>query len=234
MAENNLNITEEQFNAFQNSKQQGIERVLGPLYEKVFHAIVPFFMGGGVDLYPFCQCMPGTVFATMELIMPDGNGPIPNRLGTCELVACTRHQITTRSLKDSKKILERLKESLKLSKPANYDKVEQTPFDKIGDRIYKILTTMARFSFEAKLEPNETAEVPGDKENPGCCLIFDEFSPNGKHFEINGKPHGLLLCMEIHPSEMQYAMQNSGKNLIDKLKATGDWPYSDMDRKPVI
>jgi hypothetical protein len=234
MAENNSDVTKEQFEKFQNSKQEGMERVFGPLHEIVFHAIIPFLAGGGVDMYPFCQCIPGTVFATMELVGPDGSGPKPNRLGTYELVACTRHQVPPKSLEDSKRILKQLKESLESGNPSGYNKIEQTAFDKINDRIYKILTLTARFSFEAKLEPNETAEIPGDENEPGCCLIFDEFRPNGKRFEIVGKPYGLLLCMEIYPSEMRYAMQNGGKKLIDKLRAAGVYPYSDMDRSPVV
>lgn len=236
MAENNLDFTEEQFEAFQKLKQSGMEQVLGPLHKDVFHSMIPFSAGGGVDLYLFGQCISGTIFATMELIRPDGRGPQPNRLGTYELVACTRHPISLKSLslEETKRKLQQLKESLKQGNMPKFDVINQTVFDKIKDRIYKILTTIGSFSFEAKLEPIETIEIPGDKQNPGCCLILDEFSPDGKRFKINEKPYGLLLCMEIHRSEMQYAMQNGGKQLIDKLKATGAYPYSDMDRSPVI
>ena len=167
-----------------------------------------------------------------NLYRPDGSGPIPNKLGTYELIACTRHEASSISLEDSKKILQQIKEALK-SGSSSGPRI-RTEFDNITDRIYKILTTMANFSFETKLEPNEMAEIPGDQKDPSCCLIFDEFHPGDKSFEIEGKSYGLLLCIEIHRSEMQYAKRNGGKSLIDKLKTAGFYPYSDIERRPVI
>jgi hypothetical protein len=33
---------------------------------------------------------------------------------------------------------------------------------------------------------------------------------------------------------MQYAMDNGGQKLIDLLKKKGHYPYSDMNREPVV
>lgn len=46
----------------------------------VGHAIIPFSIGGAVDMYYFTDHIKGTGFATMELLNPDGNGPKPNKL----------------------------------------------------------------------------------------------------------------------------------------------------------
>jgi hypothetical protein len=45
----------------------------------VGHAIIPFQIGGAVDMYYFPNGIPGTGFATVELIEPDGSGPKPHR-----------------------------------------------------------------------------------------------------------------------------------------------------------
>jgi hypothetical protein len=202
-------FTEEQEEAYYELKKQGLEKLLGPMHEMVYHALIPFQIGGGLDLYPFTQCVPGTVFASMELIGPDGKGPKPNRIGTYEVMACTRHPMPVKG-------------------------TESKEFEAIKGRIYGIMTTMGFYSQQAVLQPNETAEIPGDNNNPSCCMIFDNFNPHGQAFCIGEKTHGLLLCMEVHRSEMEYARQNGGANLIEKLKTAGVYPYSDMDRPPVV
>ena len=57
---------------------------------------------------------------------------------------------------------------------------------------------------------------------------------NGKEFKIGNNKHGLLLIMEVHRNEMEYAMKNGTGKLIEKLKGKGYYPYSDLDRESVI
>ncbi|MBK7403880.1 MAG: hypothetical protein IPJ41_04400 [Phycisphaerales bacterium] len=45
--------------AFADAKQAALERPLGPMDEMVVHSLIPFFLGGGLDLYTFSKCMPG-------------------------------------------------------------------------------------------------------------------------------------------------------------------------------
>src|SRR5882762_3368828 len=68
------------------AKQKALERILGPMHNIVGHAVIPFAIGGAVDMYYFPNGIAGTGFATMELIKPDGTGPLPNSLGTYEFV----------------------------------------------------------------------------------------------------------------------------------------------------
>lgn len=192
------------------AKQKAIERILGKMHDSVGHAIIPFQVGGTVDMYYFPNVIRGTAFVTMELIEPDGTGPIPNRMGTYELVAFTKH-----SLSES-------------------DKNEEHPFNKIERRICGIFTVIGNYSFEAKLEPGETIEIPGDEGEEGTCLVLDEYKREGVNFEIDGKKHGLLLCIEIFRSEMVYAMENGSAKLLAMLKEKGYYPYSDLDRQSVI
>lgn len=51
------------------------------------------FSGGAVDMFYFPNGIQGTGFATMELLEPDGSGPKPNRIGTYELVAFSKHAL---------------------------------------------------------------------------------------------------------------------------------------------
>ena len=92
-------FTEEESEKDYELKSQGLEDVLGKMYGMVGHAIIPFAVGGAVDMYYFPNHIQGTGFATMELLDPNGKGPKPNRLGTYELVALqkTLYQVKMRN-----------------------------------------------------------------------------------------------------------------------------------------
>ena len=195
------------------AKKHALEQILGPMNDLVGHAVLPFFLGGAVDMYPFSKAMPGTVFATMELIGWDGSGPRPNRLGTYELIACTRLQ---RPVSDGTGELD----------PAS-------PFTRMMNRVCGILTSIGHYSQQAVLQPGETAEIPWSDGEPSVCVVFDRYDTNGIPFEVNGQRHGLLLVIQVHRSEMEYGRKRSGKALLAKLKEAGAYPYSDLGRPPV-
>jgi hypothetical protein len=203
-------FSEEKYNRYYEAKQAALERILGPMHNMVGHAIIPFQVGGAVDMYYFPKGIQGTGFATMELIEPDGSGPKANRIGTYELVAFTKHAL-----------------------PAKEEKNEKHPFNRIERRICGIFTNVGSYSYEAVLNPGETCEVPGKEGEPNKCLIFDEYAPEGKTFVIDGKRHCLLLCLEVFRSEMVYAMEHGSAIVLKKLKDSGYYPYSDLDREPV-
>jgi hypothetical protein len=201
-------FTPEEWDKHYEQKSAGLENVLGKSLDLVGHAIIPFEMGGAVDMYYYPNGIKGTGFATMELILPDGTGPTPNRMGTYELVAFTKLHYN--------------------------DKMDgENSFSKIERRICGIFTGVGNFSFQAKLEPGETCELPSNKE-PNLCLIFDEYNPEGKEFRIGENKHGLQLVMEVFREEMDYARANGSAELFKLLKEKGVYPYSDLDRKPVV
>ena len=189
-------------------KSKGLERILGKADSIVGHAIIPFEIGGAVDMYYYPNGIKGTGFATMKLIQPDGSGPVPNRNGTYELVAFTK---------------------------LNYisDTTETNPFNLIERRACGIFTAIGNYSFEAKLEPGETMEIPRDGE-ANRCIVFDEYRPDNKNFLIGDRKHGLLLVIEVFRDEMEYAMENGSDKLLTKLKEKGHYPYSDLDRESVL
>jgi hypothetical protein len=202
-------FTQEEWDEDYENKQAGLEKVLGKMHDMVGHAIIPFEVGGTVDMYYFPNGISGTGFATMELLNPDGNGPIPNRLGTYELVSFTKE-------------------------PFSSNEGEQVPFNKIERRLCGIMTTIGAYSTQARLGPNETAELPGKEGQPNLCVLFDEYKPSGIEFRIGERKHGLLLVMEIFREEMEYAMEYGSEMLIEKLKLKGHYPYSDLNRESVV
>lgn len=188
-------------------KKNALEKILGHMYDLVGHAIVPFQIGGAVDMYYFPDAHEGTALVTMELIEPDGSGPTPNSMGTFELIAFTKHKIDS-----------------------NND--EGSAFGKIERRICGIFTSIGNYSYQAKLEPGETCEIPEDEGS--ICMLFAEYKKQGVDFNINGQKHGLLLCIEVFPSEMHYAMEHGSQQLITLLKEANYYPLSDLDRNPVV
>src|SRR5260221_6906419 len=185
------NFSQEEYDNDYELKKIGLENVLGEMYEMVGHAIIPFQVGGAVDMYYFPNHIAGTGFATMELLDPDGNGPKPNHIGTYELVAFT-----------------------KLAYNTNEEK--EIPFNLIERRICGIFTTIGNYSFEAVLNPNDTCEVPKDDQE-NRCVVFDNYKPDNKEFMIGDKKHHLLLCIEVFSSEMEFARENGSSNLFDLL-----------------
>lgn len=200
-------FSQEEFDKDYEEKEKGLEAVLGKPYGMVGHAIIPFAVGGAVDMYYFPNHIQGTGFATMELLDPDGNGPKPNRLGTYELVAFTKE-------------------------PINEHEENPTAFNLIERRVCGFFTTIGNYSFQAVLNPNETCEVPSD-EDENRCLVFDNYQPDNKEFKIGDRKHHLLLCLEVFRSEMEFARKKGTPELLNLLKQKGFYPYSDLDREPV-
>lgn len=201
-------FTDEEFNLDYELKEIGLENVLGKMHDVVGHAIIPFSIGGAVDMYYFSNHIKGTGFATMELLNPDGFGPKSNRIGTYELVGFT-----------------------KLDYNDNED--EPSDFNKIERRFCGIFTTIGNYSSQAILNPNETIEVPNETEENNC-LILDNYNPENKEFKIGERNHHLLLCLEVFRSEMEFARKNGSEKLIQLLKEKEIYPYSDLDRNPVV
>jgi len=201
------NISVKDEDKFYEEKEKGLENILGKPEGLVGHAIIPFDVGGAVDMYYYSNHIEGTAFVTMELIKPDGTGPKPNRNGTFELIAFTKEKINDFENKD-------------------------LPFNKIERRFCGIFTSIGNYSFQAKLEPGETCEIPNEKGN--IYMVFDEYKPDGKDFLIGNKKHGLLLIIEIFKDELDFARENGSKQLIQKLKEKNIYPYSDMNRESVL
>jgi hypothetical protein len=175
----------------------------------VMHAIIPYAIGGTLDLYYFPNGIPGTAIVTKELSEFPNQGPSNKLFSSYEFVMFTKHPL---SLDDAKN--------------------ETTPFGRAHLKIDAILNVMARYSQTAKLNPFETAEFPAHMEAVGGkCLIF---APYARFSDDLTKNFGLLAIIEVFRSEMEYAMKHGGQHLVKLLEEKGFFPYSDLDREPVV
>lgn len=179
---------------------------LGEEHGIVMHALIPYAIGGGLDLYYFPNGISGTAIATKELCEMPGQGSSNGVFETYELVMFTRHALSLDDAKD-----------------------KSTPFGRAHNTINAILNCIAPYSEQATLNPHETCEFPEEMETVGGkCLIFDAY-----HFDGDRADFGLLAIIEIHRSEMDYARKHGGKKLLARLKNAGYYPYSDMERPAV-
>ncbi len=185
-----------------------MEEMLGKEHDMVMHAIIPYAIGGGLDLYYYPNGIPGTGIATKELSNLPGEGSSNDVFQCYELVMFTKHPIDLEAAKD-----------------------EATTFGQAHTVINSVLNYIALYSAQATLNPNETCEFPDEMETVGGrCLIFDGYPsyPDDEPAEF-----GLLAVIEVFRSELAYAREHGGAKLLERLKAKGYYPYSDMDREPV-
>ncbi|GMV79990.1 MAG: hypothetical protein AMXMBFR7_11740 [Planctomycetota bacterium] len=198
----------QQAEAWYERKSKLMEEILGREHGMVMHAIIPYAVGGALDLYYYPHGVPGTGIATKELSELPGQGS-SNRVFSCyELAMFTRHALNLDEAKDA-----------------------STPFGRAHGTINSILNMIARYSATASLNPNETCEFPAEMERVGGkCLIFDAYGvprPEPK------RAFGVLAVIEVYRSEMAFARTEGGAALLQRLKDAGHYPYSDLDREPV-
>lgn len=192
--------------AFDESKQTALDAVLGKMEEHVVHAIIPFAMGGGLDLYPFRRHVPGTLYVTQELFTwHKDDRPKPSKSGYFELAIAFREEV-------------------------DMGGAEMPPS---ASQASKLLNPIAMYASMARLNPSETMEIPGDDGQPNTCIVLDRLDLHGKELAAGGQPFFLLLVIHIHPSEMAFAREHTSPELFKRLKARGFYPYSDLDRPPV-
>ncbi len=190
-----------------DSKTAMMVDILGVEHDTVMHSLIPYAIGGGLDLYYFPNGISGTAIATKELCEIPGEGSSNEVFETYELVMFTRHALTLDDAKDN-----------------------STPFGLAHCTINAILNCIAPYSEQATLNPNETCEFPEDMETVGGkCLIFDAYK-----FDGDREKFGLLAIIVIHRTEMDYAREHGGKKLLAKLKKAGYYPYSDTERPAVV
>ncbi len=75
-----------------DARSAALARVLGKPGEMVFHAPVPFQLGGFADVLPFPDYVPGATYVTAELTGEDV-GQRPSSLGHYELMICVRRDL---------------------------------------------------------------------------------------------------------------------------------------------
>jgi hypothetical protein len=189
-------------------KSRLMEASLGKEHDMVMHALIPYAIGGGLDLYYYPNGLPGIAIATKELSVLPNEGSSNRMYRSYELVMFTKHRLDLDAAKD-----------------------ENTEFGRAHMNLNAILNRVAPYSAQATLNPNETCAFPAGMERVGGrCLIFDGYAC---HSDDVAEDFGLLAIIEVFRSEMDYARKHGGAKLIERLKAKGHYPYSDLDREPV-
>jgi hypothetical protein len=190
-------------------KSKLMEEILGKEHDMVMHAIIPYAVGGGLDLYYYPHGIPGTAVATKELSELPDQGSANRDFSCYELAMFTRHALNLGEAKD-----------------------KTTRFGKAHSNINSILNCMARYSASAELNANETCEFPADMERlGGKCLVFDSY---GSRTGETVRNFGILVIIEVFRSEMEFARKQGAPELFSRLKAAGHYPYSDLEREPVV
>lgn len=203
-----MDADEEAWQRWYDRKSTLMEEMLGKEHDMVMHAITPYYLGGGLDLYYYPNGTAGTAIATKELSELPGEGSSNDVFQCYELVMFTRHSL-----------------DLDAAKKAD------TPFGQAHLVINAVLECIARYSAQATLNPHEMCEFPVDMPTVGeRFLILDAYPslPDDEPAEF-----GLLAIIEVFRSEMEYARKHGGAKLLERLRAKGHYPYSDLDRDPV-
>jgi Suppressor of fused protein (SUFU) len=200
------------FEKWEEMKSVGLSNLLGKEHDTVMHSIIPFMVGGGLDLYYFPQKQ-GFAVATKELIDESGRGPHNRDFSAFELCMFSRVDFNL----------------------ASADNLE-SPMGRAHQRIKATLNVLAKYASDASLNVNDTLEFPldFDPELGGQCFIISALTKDGKSLKIGKKEFGLMVAINIHRSEMESARQHGGSDLIAKLESHGHYPYSDLDRTSVV
>jgi hypothetical protein len=190
-------------------KASVMKQVMGEQHNIVMHAIIPYAVGGGLDLYYYPNGIPGTGVATMELSEFPDRGSSNAAYSCYELVMFTKHLLALNEAKNP-----------------------ETPVGRAHHNINSILNCVAPYSTTAILNGNDTCEFPTEMQAVGGkCLIFQNYGP---HYNQAVRRFGILAVIEIFRSEMDFARAQGGGKLIQLLKDAGNYPYSDLERNPVV
>lgn len=194
---------------WEERKSALMEQLLGKQHNRVMHSMIPFFMGGGLDLYYYPNKLPGTAIATNELSELPGQGPANDAFHNYELVMFTRHSLDLEVAMDA-----------------------ESEFGLVHEVINQVLNLLAGYCLDNAVNPLDTMEFPEDMPVVGGrCLMFDRY-PNLSQEEPT--EFGLLAIMEIFPVELEYARAEGTAKLLEKLREAGHYPYTDINRAAVV
>ena len=215
--------------AVYGAKSEAFAQHLGEAHDLVIAAVVGWDVGGPADLWVYPNHVPGSVLVTMQLATPGGTDQRRGSLGYYELAMATRHPPGPMFEADGE-----AEDGPDGSDPdVDAPDRELTPFGEAASDIRLFLTNLGRYTSMAVLEPGQTAEFPTE-EMGTVYLVFDALIGRDAGVRVLGKPCGVLLAMRVHESELGYAREHGTPALLEKLREAGAYPYSDLDREPVV
>lgn len=236
----NQDFTEDERERGNQRLERLLDEILGPVEPFMIHSIIPFCVGGALDLHYYARSrFGGTFFASWELTAPEFL-PSNRSLDAFELAIATR--LTVKPQPDGT--------PAETKKPGFFKRLfsVKSPEEKKRDDLHRVLTNLAFYVCSDGVEVNgyDTLEFPqdfDDKQLAGRCFIFDELpaaapvpvptSPDEKS-PLDGKRFGVLLAIEVFRQEMNWAREQGTEKLVERLQAAGAYPFSDLDREPVV
>ena len=225
-----------------------LEEILGPSEPLVLHSIVPFCIGGALDLYYYAQSrFGGTFFASQELTAPEFL-PSNQSFDALELAIATRLTVSSQPELTISGGPESTKKPGFFKRLFGREKPVESPEEKKRADLHRVLTNLAFYVCSEGVEVNgyETLEFPQefeDEQLAGRCFIFDELPAAApvpiptsldERSPLDGKRFGVLLAIEVFRDEMNWAREQGTEKLVERLKAAVAYPFSDLDRNPVV
>jgi suppressor of fused protein SUFU len=94
-----------------------------------------------------------------------------------------------------------------------------------------VATAIGRISFDAALGPGHTVDLGpfAEKKDKLQGVVLERFST----CTYRRRRYGILRTIGITRPEMEWAQEHSGQELLEKLRAAGVYPNSDVRRRSV-
>ncbi len=86
-------VQDDEWQRIWDARAAALAALLGKPTDRVWHALVPFFLGGEADVLEFPEFVPGYTYVTAELTGTE-SGQRPSSLGSYELMVCTQAEAT--------------------------------------------------------------------------------------------------------------------------------------------
>lgn len=117
-----------------------------------------------------------------------------------------------------------------LSQIGNYELMICTRTE--SDWAAGLISDIAQYTLEKAVNPSDTMEMEFPDTSTLRALVFVE--PELSEFEFWGREYGILLCVGITKSELEYSFKRGTMSLLEILEESKTFPYTDFDRESVI
>jgi hypothetical protein len=97
----------------------------------------------------------------------------------------------------------------------------------------ELISKLAYHTLESSIESEETMDLGGhflSEKSEIKALIFNKYA----EYKIGNKKYGILLLIGITNDELNWAKDNGGNKLIEKLKEKNVYPITDLKRKSIF
>lgn len=95
-----------------------------------------------------------------------------------------------------------------------------------------MISRLAPYTLETVLNPGETMDWPLWEESQITALLFAQ--PGTPPFSVAGQKCGLLLCIGITKSELEFHHAEGSEALLAKLRDATIFPFTDPGRQSIV